>query len=379
MSIFLISVFIVYFLSLGCLQIGFKQVLKFSSDQKISKPPKTRFSVLVPFRNEEDNLPELLHSFLNLNYPNSLFQIILINDDSTDFSEKIITDFIAKNNINIQLIQTIRHSKSPKKDALLTGVKKSNFEWIVTTDADCVLPPDWLLSFDSRIQNKEVVFCCGPILYSSNKSILENFQQFDGLSLQTVTFGSFGLGNPILANGANLAFKKSAFFAVNGFKGNNHLASGDDIFLLEKMKTHFPGKIGFLKSVKALVITKPQKTKTALLEQRIRWASKTSQQKNLLSLNLGILVFISQLIVVFLPVFIFFQPKLFILGVALLFLKFIFDFQFIYQSARVFNVKINVFSFLIPFLMYPSLIISLVLKSFQGNFSWKDRDYLDQK
>lgn len=379
MSIFLISVFGIYFLTLGSLQIGFKQVLKFSSSPRISKTPKTRFSVLVPFRNEEDNLPELLHSFLNLNYPKSLFQIILINDDSTDFSEKIIIDFIAKNNIDIQLIQTIRQSKSPKKDALLTGINKSDFEWIVTTDADCVLPPDWLLSFDECIQNKEVAFCCGPILYASNKSILENFQQFDGLSLQTVTFGSFGLGNPILANGANLAFKKSAFFAVNGFDGNNHLASGDDIFLLEKMKKHFRGKIGFLKTEKALVITKPQKNRTALLEQRIRWASKTSQQKNPLSLSLGILVFGIQLIMIFLPVFIFFQPKLFSLGIALLLLKFIFDFQFIFQSAQTFNVKINILSFLIPFLMYPSLIISVILKSFQGKFSWKDRDYLNQK
>src|SRR5690606_6593693 len=94
-----------------------------------------------------------------------------------------------------------------------------------------------------------------------------------------------------------------------GFSGNDHIASGDDIFLLEKMKKTFPKQVQFLKSKEAIVSTKPQKNWKNVISQRIRWASKTSKQKSATSLLLGILVFLMSISILTIPFFIVFNRE----------------------------------------------------------------------
>src|SRR5690554_2998749 len=233
MLIFLSALFALYAACMFTLVIGMKRIPEFIPAEKIK--PKTRFSVVVPFRDEAKNLPLLLQTIEKLNYPSEMFEIIFVDDDSTDNSKKYIEEVIKTTAFSIRIIQNKRTSNSPKKDAISEAIKNSNFEWIVTTDADCNLPKNRLKTFDTFIQKSNSVMVCGPVLYKSNGSFLEDFQQLDGLSLLAVTIGSFGLKNPLLCNGANLAYKKDAFFKVNGFSGNENIASGDDIFLLEKM------------------------------------------------------------------------------------------------------------------------------------------------
>ena len=230
-------IFSAYFLCMLVLVYGFRKVPIFTSEMTQAK---TRFSVIIPFRNEAENLPKLLKTIENLNYPSAFFEVIFINDASEDASEAIILKTIKNSRFSIKLLQNNRISNSPKKDAISEAIKNSNFEWIVTTDADCELPKSWLKTLDAFIQKNNPMMVCGPVIYESNGSFIENFQQLDGLSLQAVTIGSFGLQNPLLCNGANLAYNKEAFLKVNGFSGNDHLASGDDIFLMEKMKKAFP-------------------------------------------------------------------------------------------------------------------------------------------
>src|SRR5690554_2164119 len=180
----------IYFLLMGSLLLGFRKQPKF---QQKAIPHKTRFSILIPFRNEAENLPQLLKSISKLNYPKLLFEVVLINDGSEDLSEEIAQKFIAEKSISIRLLQNKRVSNSPKKDALTIGISQADLEWIVTTDADCNVPPDWLATLDEFIQKEKPVMVCGPIIYNSNDSLIEKFQLLDGLSLQTVTIGSFGL------------------------------------------------------------------------------------------------------------------------------------------------------------------------------------------
>lgn len=364
-----------YFICMVAFILGFKKTKVFSSERILSK---TRFSVIIPFRNEAENLPSLLKTIAKLNYPFELFEIIFVNDASEDNSEAITAAAIEKSKFSIKLIQNKRVSNSPKKDAIQEAIKNSNFEWIITTDADCELPKNWLNVFDSYIQQNDSIMVCGPVIYKSNGSFIDNFQKLDGFSLQSITIGSFGLNIPLLNNGANLAYRKDAFLKVNGFSGNDHIASGDDIFLLEKMKKHFPDRVHFLKTPDVIVSTKPQPSWRNVINQRIRWASKTSKQKNTTSILLGILVFLVNFSVLIIPAFMVFDFENILFYTSLFFFKIITDYLVVRQTALFFDEKIAFWKFLWQPFVYSFIVLAVVLGSFGGNYSWKGRTYEKQ-
>ncbi len=365
----------VYFFCMAAVVYGFKKVSLFSAEKII---PKTRFSVVIPFRNEAENLLNLLKTIDGLNYPSELFEVIFVNDASKDNSETIISTAMERSGFSIKLIQNKRVSNSPKKDAITEAIKNSNCEWIVTTDADCELPKNWLKAFDSFIQKNNPVMVCGPVVYNTNGSFIENFQQLDGLSLQAVTIGSFGFKNPFLSNGANLAYSKDAFLKVRGFSGNDHIASGDDIFLLEKMKKAFPKQVQFLKSQEAIVSTKPQKNWKNVISQRIRWASKTSKQKNATSMLLGMFVFLVNILILTIPFLIIFDSENLLFYTSLLFFKIIADYIVVKQAALFLHKEILLWKFLGQPLVYAYVVLIVVFGSFRGNYSWKGRTYEKQ-
>lgn len=370
-----IILFGTYFICMMALVYGFRKVPIFSSE-KVNY--KTRFSIVIPFRNEAESLPYLLRTIKALNYSAELFEIIFVNDASEDTSEAILYSAIESSKFSIKLLQNKRVSNSPKKDAISEAIKNSNFEWIVTTDADCELPKNWLKTLDALIQKNNPVMVCGPVVYESNGSFIKNFQQLDGLSLQAVTVGSFGFGNPLLSNGANLAYKKDAFLKVNGFSGNHHIASGDDIFMLEKMKKAFPEAVKFLNSKEAIVATKPQLSWKSVINQRVRWASKTSKQKNVASLLLGMLVFLVNISFLSLFVFMILYPKNAAFLTFLVCFKLIIDYIVIRQTAHLYNVKTVFWKFLLHPFVYTAIVIITVFGSFRGNYSWKGRSFNKQ-
>lgn len=377
-----ILLFSAYFFCMVALVYGFKKVPLFSSAEMADKweemIPANRFSIIIPFRNEAENLPNLLKTIDGLDYPSELCEFIFVNDASEDISEKIILTAIEKSRFSIKLLQNKRVSNSPKKDAISGAIKNSEFEWIVTTDADCELPKNWLKNLEAFIQKNNPVMVCGPVIYKSNGSFIENFQQLDGFSLQAVTIGSFALKNPLLSNGANLAYSKEAFLKVNGFSGNDHIASGDDIFLFEKMKNAFPKQVHFLKSKETIVSTKPQQTWKSVINQRIRWASKTSKQKNIVSLILGMLVFLINISFFALPFFMVFDIENLIIYISLLLFKIIMDFLVVYQAAFFFGEKISFWKFLFQSFVYTAIILIVVLGSIRGKYSWKGRNFQKQ-
>ncbi len=371
----LIFLFSCYFSGMMAIVYGFRKLPLFSSD---AIEPIIHFSVIIPFRNEAENLPNLLNTIEALNYPSALFEVIFVNDASEDNSEKIVGEAIEKSKFSLKLIQNNRLSNSPKKDAITEAIRISKNQWMVTTDADCDLPKNWLKTLDNFIQKKNPVMVCGPVIYKTCGNTLENFQQVDGFSLQAVTIGSFGLKNPLLSNGANLAYTKDCFLKVNGFTANNHIASGDDIFLLEKVKKTFSKQIHFLKSKDFIVSTKPQKKWKNTINQRVRWASKTSKQKSIASLILGLLVLVVNIIFLTLPFFMIFDYENIAIYILLLYFKIIIDYSVVYPSAKFFSKEFKFWSFQWLQVVYASIIIIIVLKSLRGRYYWKGRTFVNQ-
>ena len=243
--IFLIFV-LIYAVTLVQLLFGFEKVRPFSPERPT---PETFFSIVVPFRDEANNLPGLLESFRKLDYPIALFEIILIDDFSKDNSVRFIYDWRMKNgNYQVTLLENVKVSGSPKKDAISRAVPIVKAEWIVTTDADCIVNENWLQTLDAFILKEKVSMVAGSVSYINANSFLHHFQQLDLASLQGATIGSFGMNLGFMCNGANFAYTKSLFRELGGFGGNNNLASGDDVFLLQKAAARFPEKVRYLKS-----------------------------------------------------------------------------------------------------------------------------------
>ncbi len=366
-----------YFFCMLLIFMGFLKLEKFKYQPSIGI---IRFTIIIPFRNEAENLPKLVYSLQNIKYPRHLFEIIFVDDASEDDSVSILANCLTsklnvENPLNFRIIENSRFSKSPKKDAITKAVKISHFEWIVTTDADCAVPSTWLNCLDNYIQNKEVNMICGPVFYAADANFIQKFQQLDGFSLQAVTIGGFGLQKTLLCNGANLAYKKEVFQQLSGFEGNNHLASGDDIFMMEKISKAFPNSVKFIKSADMVVTTNGQKTWKAIINQRIRWASKTSKTKGFLPKLLGIIVFfINLLLIIGLFVCIFQSHFLLSYGIFIL-IKLGVDYVVLAQSSKFFNKQIHIFLFFKSAIIYPLLITITVIASFSGRYNWKGRNF----
>ncbi len=360
----------IYTILILSLIIGFDKVKLFSD---ITSTTKNGFSIIIPFRNEAENLLELLNSLSKLKYPINLFEIILIDDDSTDESVEIINNFIDSES-NIKIIKNVRKSNSPKKDAIETAIQISKFDWIVTTDADCIVPNNWLNSFDGFIQNNNPKMICVPVTYKVNNSFLQQFQLLDFISLIGSTIGGFGIKKPFLCNGANLCYSRKAFIEVKGFKGNNNISSGDDIFLLEKIVAKYPNDVHFLKSKNSIVITKPQSTIKGLIAQRVRWASKTSATKNWFGKFVGASVLLMNTLVVILLVLMLSNIISWIDFLYIFFIKLCVDFILILRTLNFTKQTKNVLFYPIIAVFYSLFIVFVsFLAIIKINFSWKNR------
>jgi len=372
--LFVLLIGIIYVLLILWFYLGIKRVPEFIADKQLSQTP---FSILIPFRNEAENLPNLLESIAQLDYPKNLFEILLVDDDSSDKSVQIIQRFTKKYlNLNIQVLENQRQSASPKKDAITSAIRQSKFEWILTTDADCILPKKWLQTYDAYISKNNPKFIAGLVSFQNKKGFLPQFQQLDWMSLVGVTIGSFGWQKPILCSGANLAYNKHAFLEVQGFKGNDQIASGDDVFLLQKMQKAFPKQVSFLNCKEAIVQTKSESTWKDLLQQRIRWASKTSKIPSPYITFIGILVVVTNLLQLSLLLV---SPFIEYAGISLgifFITKLLVDQLLLVKVATILNQKINFLSWFGSSLFYPFFSVSVAFISLFSSYKWKGRKFL---
>jgi glycosyltransferase involved in cell wall biosynthesis len=354
--------------------IGFDKVPVFQNNFEVTE--KTNFSVLIPFRNEAENLPILLDSIKQLQYSLENFEILMVDDSSEDNSLATLKDFKKENpTITLHLLDNIRKSNSPKKDAIETAIKKAKFEWIITTDADCQLPQNWLKSFDAYIQSHHPKMIIAPVSYKQTNTFFDAFQFLDFLSLQGSTIGGFGIKKPFLCNGANLCYEKKTFLEINAFDGNNSIASGDDIFILEKVVQKYPEKVYYLKSAEGLVKTNTATSISELLQQRVRWASKTSAYQNSFGKIVGLIVFISNLFLLFLLVMATLQHISWaFFGLAFL-IKFNIDFVLLFKTATFFQQERVLKNYVLSSIIHPFFIVLTAILSFGKSYQWKGRNF----
>jgi len=370
MSFVLIILAVVYLGMIGWLYRGMDTIKPFTPTTQV---PQNSFSVLIPFRDEAEYLPQLLQSLALLKYPSTLFEVILIDDASTDNSRGLISAFADKSDLDIKILNNIRHSNSPKKDAIQLALTTAKYPWIVSTDADVTLPDLWLNTFDQFIQSHRSKLMVGPVAYQNNHAWLGQFQALDQLSLQGSTLGGFGIDRPFLCSGANLCYEKEAFTSVHPFKDNSHIASGDDIFLLHRFKKQFPEEVFFIKSRDILVHTYPEKSWGALVQQRLRWAAKTSQVQHPFTRLMGVLILLVNVSVFIALVGLFLgQWQLALLFLAL---KFGIDYLFLRKTAQLWQHQFTAFDYIKSAVVYPFFISFIGVYALFSGYQWKGETY----
>ena len=238
----------------------------------------THFTIIIPARNEAANIKTCVDTILAQNYPIAFYEIIVI-DDFSDDDTAFIVKAMQEKNTQVHLLSLADYYKeneisSFKKKAIEKAVLHAKGDWIITTDADCMVPPNLFLLYHQFIEKNNPVFIAAPVMFIEESGVLNTFQVLDFLALQGITAAAVGAGKHSMSNGANLAFEKSAFIAVGGYQGVDEIASGDDMFLMHKMKKTLSNRIGYLFHPDAIVLTKAMGQWKDLLMQRIRWSSK---------------------------------------------------------------------------------------------------------
>ena len=332
------------------------------------------FSVLIPARNEAANIINCISSILAQDFPRSMYEVILIDDHSTDNTVSIARE---KFGDSIIIINQKGEDLGGKKSALKTGIVQAQGRWIITTDADCEVPACWLSVLANEIENNQPVFIAGPVLIKSIENTwLEKFQRLDIIGMMGVTAGGIHRQAAYLANGAHLAYLKSAFENVEGFKGIDKKASGDDMLLLQKIAKKFPGQISFAKAQANAVITSAENTWAAFFQQRLRWASKGNSFPNFSTWLQMVLIFIFCSAVIFSLLLLPFNFYFFgTIAIILYIIKFLADYFYLRHLCHYFNSRELINSIWWATLFHAIYIFIIGISAqFYKTYEWKGRN-----
>jgi glycosyltransferase involved in cell wall biosynthesis len=334
----------------------------------------TSISVIIPARNEENNIRACLDSILKQSYPATLIEIIVVDDFSTDRTAEIVTSFADKN-VTLLLLKdfTTGELNSYKKKAIEVGISKAKGDLIITTDADCIVPNSWLQIIVSFYERTHPAFIAAPVSYYGENNFLKIFQSLDFMTLQGVTGASVYKKFHSMCNGANLAYEKKVFYEVNGFAGIDTIASGDDMLLMHKIFLLYPDRVLFLKSPGAIVQTKPSETWSEFFNQRIRWASKADKYPDKKITAVLLMVYLFNVWILVLGILSIFYPALVSWFLGILVAKTIVELWFLYPVATFFKKDKLLWWFPLaqPFHILYTIIAGWLGKF--GSYKWKER------
>jgi poly-beta-1,6-N-acetyl-D-glucosamine synthase len=343
---------------------GFQKALVVQEEPQAARVAQM-ISVIIPFRNETKNLPALIESLTRQQHKPVEFLLV---DDASDDGSLVLAENLCRGNSAFRILTSIG---AGKKNALTTGVMASSGTLIVTTDADCVHSTEWLnLVHDQFSGDTELAI--GPVaIDGKEKTLFNRLQQIEFAGVVATGIGAYGLGKPIYCNGANLAFTKKAFERVDGYSGNEHVASGDDEFLLKKIASANTHRVKLLKGRGSIVSTQPAVSLQEFLAQRLRWASKWTSSPGIVS-KIGA-IFIVMVQLAFLAAIVLTLSNGIPALTYLLGAKMITEFIFVFSATHYFKIPLSFFGFIVLQLLYPFYVLYVGLGTNFHRTSWKGR------
>lgn len=304
-------------------------------------------SVLIPVKNEQDNLPKLISDLLQQDYPHNKFEIVIIDDHSTD-STRMIVENMPQDKTHVVFIPLTE--KSGKKAALWEGIQKSKGDFILTTDGDCRFSSGWVSAMVRGYHQFPGHMLIGPVFFEQQKGFFNHFQSVEFLSLIASGAGAAGIGHPILCNGANLGAPKEIFLRGELIYQSS-VASGDDIFLLLELKRQNIPAV-FVKDRNAVVVTKNSGGVKQFFRQRTRWTFKSRFYRDFDIIFVAVVVLFTNVLIFGGALFLWVQPELIFTFLLFYLLKCFVDYILLYYVAKFFNRRSLLKFFAIHQLLY---------------------------
>lgn len=335
--------------------------------------PTTRVCVIIPARNEANNLPKLLNDLNAQIFPPELWELIVVDDHSSDDTPAIASSFNKVRLISLADVLGNEKTVAYKKKAIEAAISTTTAAWIITLDADVRVGAWWLHSIVQAIEENKTKWIAGPVQFPTPNTWFEHFQLFDFLTMQGITAAVISTRSGVMCNGANLAYNKQAYNTVKGFEGIDQLASGDDMLLMQKIEARFPGQSLYLKQAEAIATTHYLPTLNAFFQQRIRWASKAKYFNDKKIQAILLLVLLCNMLWVVLPVLCLLHLIPWLFFFALVTLQLFIEWRLLNSVLDFFQQKNSLVRFvLLKFLHVPYILISGFWGMF-GSYTWKDR------
>jgi len=335
--------------------------------------PKEFVSIIIPFRNESENIISNIKSIIKQNFPKENYEVIYVDDSSTDNSLQILNDYPKPNNVKVLSLPKDYSPNAHKKRAIRYGIENSTGDIIMTTDADCFYSENWLSSMLSNM-DAETGFISGPVEFLDDDGMFSKLQKLEFAGLVITGAGLIGIGKPTICNAANIAYRKKTYEEVNGFYDQMDLSSGDDELLMQKIVKDTKYKVKFSLLTESIVKTSANKNINEFYHQRKRWASKGLFYKNIRLIITLILIYLFYLGLVIQPLLILFISSSFVFSFGLsLVIKLILEYLVLLQGKNILFPKLSLKPFIFAeFLQIPYIIIAGFSGMF-GNLEWKER------
>lgn len=355
-----------YCILLLILAYGFLRTKTFKSNEKAEYLP---FSILISARNEEKTIIRCLKTIVQQEYDLSKLQIIVINDASSDSTAQVAGAILKNAGISFKIISNAE--KKGKKQSIAYAMQFAEHSNIIVRDADTfTLSYFWLKSISDFQIRHQADMIIGPIALTENAGALWALQAIENNILSVLTGGSAFYKKAFLASGANLIFTKKIFEETDRFKSHLHVPSGDDVLFMEEVKKR-KGKILFLKCNEAIVSTYPCYSLPSLMQQKVRWVSKFSVNKNPLNFALALISLMVNISVLFCLFSGYFMPQNALFGLIFVGIKLLIDILLLFLASGFIKTRGLVWYVLPIGLIYPVYTLLLAVSTLFIKPKWK--------
>ena len=337
--------------------------IKKAFSKKINQVSKTKISVVVAAKNEEDNIPNLISALGNQDYDRNLFEVIIVDDNSSDKTYERTQQLISGKK-NFSVIKADLKTLPGKKGALTIGIKRTKYDFIMITDADCTPQKDWIKTY-SGIFSKGFDFIFGVAPFNKENSFINNLSCFENIRSSILTFTAAIIGLPYSAAARNFGFKKSSFEKIKGYSNTLETLSGDDDLLLrEAVKNKM--KIGLAADKNSFVYSKTKNNLKDYLRQKARHTETSLYYLLAHKLFLGFWHLLN-LSFLFSPVLIFVDS----IFLSLFLVKIIADVIVVFNLQKYFGYGFNLLMIFYLQLTYEFFLILNLFGALSGKNDWR--------